>query len=150
MPSRTDSWSILVLGCALAVGCSGPAAPSDRLACTIREQAPPGTIFRLSAELSGAGSDGARHLEGIVDYGEGSNHVQKAVTGAYYSVPGAQRVELLTFNDPLDRHGKLDIAVQPENPVFRRRGTAAVVMTGRQTFADGVPGKADCRTTGPA
>jgi hypothetical protein len=139
-----------VIGSALAGGCSGPSAPVDRLACTIQEQAPPGTTLRISAELSHPGPERARELKGMIEYGEGSQRVQKAVTGAYYKAPGAQQFELLTFNDPLDREGKLDIVVQPEHPVLRRRGTLAVVMTGNQTVEDGIPAKADCRVTGPA
>jgi hypothetical protein len=139
-----------VIGSALAVGCSGPPAPVDRLACTIQEQAPPGTTFRLSAELSRAGTKDARSFKGMVDYGEGSQRIRKAVTGSYYRAPGAREFELLTFNDPLDKEGKLDIAVQPDHPVLRRRGTLAVVMTGNQTVEDGIAAKADCRTTGPS
>ena len=135
----------------LAATCSaGCSEKQIRLECTVQEQS--GRTLRILATLANPRpqDDGVRDLEGETEYSEGTQLVRVPTHGLYLEGMGGRDFELLTFGERPNRLGKLNIAVQPDHPVLRQRGTKAVVLTGEQTVQDGIPAIVNCRTVGPS
>jgi hypothetical protein len=140
--------AFLLLAASCSAGCS---QKQHRLECTVQEQS--GRTLRILAALSDPQPlDGGatRDLDGQTEYYEGTQFVQVPTHGVYLEATGGRELELLTFGERPNRLGKLNIAVQPEHPVLRQRGTKAVVLTGHQTVQDGIPAIVNCRTVGPS
>ena len=138
---------LLALAASALAGC---AKPLPRLACTIQEEGASGRRFEISADLAPANGEGVEDLAGTIAYREGDSAVQLPVHGDYFDRGGSRGFELLTLADRPNRLGKLNIAVQPEHPVFLERGTRAMVLTGTQTVRDGTLAVANCHAARPS
>jgi hypothetical protein len=137
-----------VLAAACLAGCSDELL---RLECTVREQGPAARTLGISATLADPRQgEQARDLEGTTEFRDGSRIVQVPTHGIYLAYANGRGFELLTFGDLPNGMGKLHVAVQPDHPVLRRRGTTAVVLTGEQTVENATPAIVNCRTVGPS
>ena len=137
------SAALFAISLTCLAGCS---QERSRLECILQEQSRSDRTVMIFAQLSEPNTEGVQDLEGSATYTTGLERIEAPIRGVYLSSTGGRELELLTFSDLPNGKGKLNITVQPEHPVLKQRGTAAVILTGSQTVHDGAPARATCRT----
>jgi hypothetical protein len=142
-----------IVVCALtATSLAGCADDRPRLECSVQEQGSAAGTLRISAILADPKpeDEGVVDFVGTLDFRDGSRIVSIPTHGMYWAPPNRRQFELYSFGELPDHRGKLNVAVMPDHPVFRRRGTEAVVFRSGQNVENATPAMVHCRTVRPS